>query len=242
MIKSVCDIENRECMLHFCKNCPGEQGVKNYLNHLEKLTEKDEVKYSRWVSTDRSTIETVNVPVETFIEDLSAMIRKLTRHHYIAKAQTHYMQSITQDAEKLPDDTVVAIGDFSENYKYLVQDCSQGYHWTNDQLTLHPFVVYHKNNDNKIVHKSFCFLTDCLKHKTYTVYTFLKILINELKKLKPNLKKNIYMTDGCRGQYKNKYNFTNACMHFEDLELDCELHFFATSHGKNMCDGVAGTL
>ena len=50
------------------------------------------------------------------------------------------------------------------------------------------------------------------------------------------------MTDGCGGQYKNKYNFTNACMHFEDFELDCELHFFATSHGKNMCDGVAGTL
>ena len=49
------------------------------------------------------------------------------------------------------------------------------------------------------------------------------------------------MTDDCSGQYKNKYNFTNACMHFEDFELDCELHFF-TSHGRNMCDGVAGTL
>ena len=43
MIKSVCDIENRECMLHICKNCKSEQGVKNYLKHLEKLTEKDEV-------------------------------------------------------------------------------------------------------------------------------------------------------------------------------------------------------
>lgn len=241
MGKSVCDISKKDCMLHLCKTCPGENGVKQYLNELEKLKDKDEIKYSRWTSTDRSVIETLTVPVESFIDDLSTQIRKMTRHHFIAKIQVQHMQTITQDASKLGDDEVVAIGDFSENYKYIVQDASQSHHWTNEQLTLHPFICYYKE-DGKIVSKSFCFLSDCLKHKTYTVYTFQTRLIEELKKLKSDIKKIIYITDGCSGQYKNKYNFTNACMHKSDFNIDCELHFFATSHGKNACDGLAGTI
>ena len=242
MEKSVCDITNPDCMLHHCKKCPGEKAVKNYLSTLERLNDKDEIKYSRWTSTDRSTIETVVVPVENFIEDLSGKIRKLTRHHYIAKIQVKFMQNITQNADELDDNVVVVMGDFSENYKYVVQDASQSFHWNNDQLTIHPFVAYYKNEEGKIVHKSFCYLSDCLKHKTYTVYAFQKHLISELKTIKPTIKKIVYMTDGCSGQYKNKYNFTNACFHKADFDVDCECHFFATSHGKNMCDGVAGTL
>ena len=35
-------------------------------------------------------------------------------------------------------------GDFSENCHFVVQDAAQGYHWANDQVTIHPFIVYHK--------------------------------------------------------------------------------------------------
>ena len=51
-----------------------------------------------------------------------------------------------------------------------------------------------------------------------------------------------YFSDGCAGQYKNRYNFTNLCYHEEDFGLACEWNFFATSHGKNACDGIGGTV
>ena len=52
----------------------------------------------------------------------------------------------------------------------------------------------------------------------------------------------MYMSDGCAGQYKNCYNFTNLCHHQEDFGIPTEWHFFATSHGKSAADGIAGTV
>ena len=49
------------------------------------------------------------------------------------------------------------------------------------------------------------------------------------------------MPDGCAGQYKNCYNFSNLC-HVEDYGVPAEWHFFATSHGKSPADGMAGTV
>ena len=46
------------------------------------------------------------------------------------------------------------------------------------------------------------------------------------------LKKIIYFSDGCGRQYKNYKNFMNLM----------QRKFFATSHGKNACDGVGGTV
>ena len=35
---------------------------------------------------------------------------------------------------------------------------------------------------------------------------------------------------------------SQICYHEEDFGLSCEWHFFATSHGKNACDGIEGTV
>ena len=74
------------------------------------------------------------------------------------------------------------------------------------------------------------------------VYTFLRKLIPLLKKDHPSLKMIKYFSDGCGGQYKNKFNFINLYHHQEDFGIDAEWNFFATSHGKNACDGIGGTL
>ena len=51
-----------------------------------------------------------------------------------------------------------------------------------------------------------------------------------------------YFSDGSRAQYKNCKNFTNLLMHKKDFGMKAEWHFLATSHGKNACDGVWGTI
>jgi hypothetical protein len=60
------------------------------------------------------------------------------------------------------------------------------------------------------------------------VYTFQEILIKDLKKLVPNLKKISYFTDGAGGQYKNKSNFINLCHHEQDFGVTAVWNFSAT--------------
>jgi len=80
-------------------------------------------------------------------------------------------------------------------------------------------------------------------HDTVTVYAFLEKLLNEyLKPELPHIEKVNYFSDGSGAQYKNYKNFTNLIHHDADFNLKAEWNFFATSHGKNACDGVGGTI
>ena len=67
--------------------------------------------------------------------------------------------------------------------------------------------------------------------------------IDYLKLNHPNINKLFYFSDGCGGQYKNYKNFLNLCMHEHDFGISAEwVYFFATSHGKSLCDGIGGAV
>ena len=239
---SVCDITDRNCMLQICKYCPKEKGVKDFLMSFEAVTDReyDNIKYKQWVSTDRCNLIEHVEPFEQFIDSLCKNVVKLTRHHFIAKKQSEFLKSLK---ENVSSDNLINLCDFSENYSFVIQDEAQGFHWVNSQCTVHPFVVYFKDPvTNETKHESFCFLSPNLQHNTIMVYTFLTTLILYVKECHPNIKKIHYFTDGSSAQYKNRYNFSNICKHKQDFELDCEWHFFATSHGKSSCDGIGGTI
>ena len=109
--------------------------------------------------------------------------------------------------------------------------------------TVHPFVVYYREDD-ELKHKSFVFVSECLKHDTVLVHAFQRKLVICLKtEFIPNLKKMFYFSDGCAAQYKNRKSFANLCNHHEDFHgIAAEWHFFGTAHGKGVCDGVGGTV
>jgi hypothetical protein len=73
-----------------------------------------------------------------------------------------------------------------------------------------------------------------------TLLRFMNFKSISSKKALPGVK-TIYFSDGARRQYKNKKNFVNMCQHENDIGLVAEWNFFATSHGKNSCDGIGGT-
>jgi hypothetical protein len=66
---------------------------------------------------------------------------------------------------------------------------------------------------------------------------FTKYLLQKLF----NIKKIFYFT-GAPSQYKNRNNFANICHHFMNFGIEVDWNFFASSHGKNACDGLAGTI
>ena len=64
-------------------------------------------------------------------------------------------------------------GDFAENYHFVVQDAVQALHWSNDQVTLHPFKVYYRETPHsEVVGLSIVMISDELQHDTKAVYTF----------------------------------------------------------------------
>jgi len=122
-----------------------------------------------------------------------------------------------------------------------LQDAVQGFHWNNQQATIHPFVVYYNTPNYSLQHLSFVVKSDCLQHDTVSVHYFQKELISFLKQ-KFAVKKIYYFSDGAAAQYKNRKNFLNLAHHQEDFYIEAEWHFFGTSHGKGPCDGVGDTV
>ena len=69
--------------------------------------------------------------VELFCEKLEA----LCPHSFIATQQSRFFSECKSSEE------MTVLGDFSENYTFIVQDAAQGFHWNNAQATIYPFVV-----------------------------------------------------------------------------------------------------
>ena len=121
-----------------------------------------------------------------------------------------------------------------------MQDKIQSYQWSKEYCTLHTLVVYFIDCDTNIQHNSLCFISDDNNHDTSFVYKIQTILVDHLKENLTTVDKIFYFSDGCAEQYKNRKNFINLCHHQQDFNMDAEWIFFATSHGKSPCDGVAG--
>ena len=146
----------------------------------------------------------------------------------------------------LSEGECVTVLDFAENYSFIVQDAVQGFHWNSSPATIHPFVIYYANSEKSsqdcLDHLSIACVSNHLQHDTVAVYSFQKVVLEYLKVKLPMLKKMIYVSDRCGGQYKNYKNFMNLIKHCDDFALDAECNFLATSHGKNACDSVGGTV
>ena len=235
-----CESPEYDCAVGKCAECPGAELLREELEAVMEENGVETVHYNQWTNTDRANLETRIVPVEEFLDVFMAALKKLQLHDFIAKNQAKFL---AYKKENLTSGEFIVIADFSENYSFVVQDEVQSFHWNNLQATVHPFLCYYKNTDGKLDSVCFCIISENKEHDTIAVHLFQRKLVSFLTEhfgTKP--RKIMYMSDGCAGQYKNCYNFTNLCHHEKDFEVPAEWHFFATSHGKSPADGIAGTV
>ena len=54
--------------------CPGQNGLVDFLNRCDELIDVEEVTYKQWVSMDRAQLVTITESKEDFIENLSVQI------------------------------------------------------------------------------------------------------------------------------------------------------------------------
>ena len=236
----VCDSSNKECMIHRCKDCPGSEALQKFLDsELEETDPDEEFHFSQWQTTDRATLITQTTSLGEYKELLIGAIDSLTTHSFIARCQGKHLKDRKENLDK---HTALVLGDFAENYQFLIQDEIQSYHWSKDYCTLHPVVIYLRGDTNELQHDSFCFISDDNNHDTCFVYEVQSLLMKHIREKYSHIENIEYFSDGCAGQYKNFKNFLNLCYHKNDFALNAEWIFFATSHGKSPCDGIGGSV
>ncbi|KAK3929167.1 ARL14 effector protein [Frankliniella fusca] len=236
----VCGQPTTECYFRTCEKCPDKTLFSNIIqNHFDSEM-VEEVTYNQWECTDRGNIITKISSIEDFVEDLVTLLEDLVTHHFIFKEQSSYFN---ERLNTLKDGEVVIVGDFAENYSFLVQNSIKAMYFNQKQSTIHPFsVTYWDPISAKKEQKCFAVISDYMDHSTVAFYAFQRKLLEELKKRNINMKMVYYFSDGCSGQYKNKKMAANVWYHEKDFGVPAQWHFFATSHGKSACDGIGGTL
>lgn len=162
----VCDDPLPACHLGECDQCPGVEPFKERLTQLLDDEMVDNVIYKQWESTDRCTLKTYVSTSEELVESFCAKLVALCRHSYIAKTQSLHQSDIKSNL--LPGEFLI-IYDFAENYAFVLQDETQGFHWNNASATIHPFVAYY-NEDGEERHTSFVVISECLVHNTVAVH------------------------------------------------------------------------
>ena len=136
-----------------------------------------EIEFKQWTTTDRTELVHNALPADEFIEELCEKLDKITSHSYIAKSQAKYLADLK---DNLKENEAIVLGDFAENYQFLIQDEVQGYHWSKKYCSLHPIVIYYKSG-MELIEKSLFVLSEDIDHNVSFVYKVLEATITYLK-------------------------------------------------------------
>ena len=75
LAKIICNPPQPDCYLQNCNSCPGITGLKEHLYALMDDNMIDTIQYKHWVSTDRSTLETITKPAYEFVESFCEQLK-----------------------------------------------------------------------------------------------------------------------------------------------------------------------
>ena len=207
-------------MIHRCEKCPGTEPLKMFLfDALEK--EDGDVCFQQWQATDSTKLLSQPLNICDFVDLVVEAIDSLTTNSFSAKSQARYLK---KRKEELLEDSAIVLGDFAENYSFVVQDEVQSFHWSKQSCALHPLVVYVREN-GELIQKSFCAVSDDLEHDSSLVHQIQKEISQQIKSNIPQVTKVEYFSDGCTPQYKNCKNFLNLKFHHQDFGLSANWSF-----------------
>ena len=102
------------------------------------------------LQSERCTLKTMILNVDDFVEEMCTGLLNLRTHDFLVKAQWSFFKDLKIN---LKSGEFVISYDFAENYKYVLQDAIQAYHFNNDQATVFTVVIYYMK-DGKLEHKS----------------------------------------------------------------------------------------
>lgn len=247
----VCDSTNELCMTGKCTKCPKEW----LLEMMEDAPLHEITTWCQWERVtqslpgkkgigERQVKKMLKVQKEGTIEEaVTSLMEKMPyflQHAFVQRKQTMFFQEKVQNLK--PEQAVVQV-DFAENYTCFQQDEIQAAHWSQDQVTLFPVVIWTKNSENKTICNSYAIVSDDHSHDKKSVAVFMdKVLNTFVKERNPDVEEVHIYSDGPSSQFKNKYVVQLLHTFQKNLGTRISWHYFATSHGKGAVDGVGGTV
>ena len=243
----------RRCIERTCTDC-GTEALRQQLQKPLDNFSKTPVGWRVWETVsqnipdkeggrkiiNKKMLNSKEGPLEELVSNFIGDTESFCMHISNASWQHRQLDKVSKN---VPEDTVVMVCDFAENFTCFFQDEVQSVHWTRNQVTIHPLVTYYRcRDDGLIIKESFIAISDDLKHDCHAVYTFMARVITMLRSRGQNFNKVIQFSDGCTGQYKGKTAFLDLSFAEEELGVTIERHFFGTRHGKSVCDGEIGML
>lgn len=163
MKELLCEEPSSKCYLSRCDKCPSSDVLKQEIVDCIQEASIKTLSFKCWRFVDRCIMEQITMPSLQFLDEFITLMTSLKAHHFIAKNQSSHLNNLKNS---LAEDTIIVILDFSENYSVVIQDEVQGYHWCNQQATVHPFVCYYKESNELKTH-SFVIISENLQHNTF---------------------------------------------------------------------------
>ncbi|CAF4595001.1 unnamed protein product [Rotaria sp. Silwood2] len=117
------------------------------------------------------------------------------------------------------------------------QDEIQKAHWNSKPLSIFTAYVWSKNENF-----AFALPSSDITHDKFVVDAALEIILNHIVTILPNIKVVDCFSDGAASQFKQRFHFRNLVQIANEHNIDLSWHFFATSHGKGVVDGIGGTV
>ncbi|CAF2048310.1 unnamed protein product [Rotaria magnacalcarata] len=106
------------------------------------------------------------------------------------------------------------------------QDDIQSAHWNTKPLSIFTAFVWSKSENF-----SFALPSLDLTHDKFVVNTALKIILNHIKTVLPNVVEVNCFSDGAASQFKQHFLFRNLIQINIERKIKLSWNFFATSHG-----------
>ena len=213
--------------------------MKCMLNELEdgKLVDYTEWKRVEVDGKKKMKIIKVQKSKEEFTETMVNEYEQFLNHAARVKTQYSALRILKSN---LPDTHLVIQMDFAENFTCGAMNEIQSAYFNPTSVTLHPVVIYHKQNGD-VTHKNFIFVSDVLHHNATAVLTILEKLIEDLKCMFPQADTIHFWTDSPSSQYRNKYIFHELMQFVSLYGFKARWNYFESGHGKGPCDGLGGT-
>lgn len=128
--------------------------------------------------------------------------------------------------------------DYSENYSTISSDEIQSAYFAKRQISIFTAIAYVGQH----VPVTFLIGSDDISHAKNQVWLYQKKIISSLVEEFPAIEHIDFVSDGCAGQFKNRFTLSNLLFAHEDFGVSGSWHFFPTSHGKSPADGVGGAF
>lgn len=232
--------ECKNCGVHKLQVCPREMAEDNILQVSVKVFQ--EVESGMDEDGKKKTIKDV-VHKKMHCTELLCWfkdhIKQFIKHNFVYRWQAKQFKLCLGT---FPDDVVVSVIDFAENYSFKEQHEIQSMHWYSNQVTILVHIIYCRSSGGEVLKTTHFYISDDKVHDTLFVQHCLLLNDAWLNDSGWRAKRHWVWSDGCAAQFKAKRPFYFVTRYFQLTGKEMCWNFFVSGHGKGEHDGAGAVI